>query len=228
MIRKGFSLPKIRKHIEEYKKFITSDEYDEIYKWKALNTFQKNWDLEAKDFKKMYENSLKKSSNLVSSSFWYPKDVMLKFIDYDEVRVRKMFKDLFDENVDVEKRAETFVYHCDMLRDEIAKTDTSIKNHFHDGHRMISLYLAFRYPEKYAIYKYTEFKKFMQLVDATDIPTTKETKRFYKIVKTIYNILKNDDELLEIHKNLLDDECYKGETLMLAQDFIFCSARRYM
>ena len=63
--------------------------------------------------------------------------------------------------------------------------DKSVKNHFHDGQRIVSLYLAFRFPEKYAIYKYTEFKTFMEMVRAKDIPWTGEYERFFKVVRTL-------------------------------------------
>ena len=230
MQRKGFSLQKIRQQIENYKKFIVSKNYDEIYKWQSLKNFQDNWNIEAEDFKTMYNNSFNNSisNNLWSNRFWFPKDAMMKLIEYDKEIVRKMFTDLFNENENIDKRVDKFVYHCDQLRDEIIKTDTSFKNHFHDGQRIISLYLAFKFPDKYAIYKYTEFKTFMQIVDATDIPGTGEIERFFKIVRTLFNIISQDNEMIDTHKKLLDENCYKNQTLMLAQDFIFCSARQYM
>lgn len=117
---------------------------------------------------------------------------------------------------------------CDRVLEEIYASDKSMKNHFHDGQRIVSLYLAFRYPDKYAIYKYTEFKIFMEIVRVNDIPSTGEYERFFKVVRTLYNILVKDEELMKLHRTILADDCYRGETLMLAQDFIFRTARRYL
>ncbi len=220
----------IKQQAEHYKQLIASAEYDELYKWEALKNFQHNWDIEADDFRRIYDNSLysKFSNNLWANPHWFPKAVMLRFIEYDKERVRQMFRDLFNEGELIEKRIERFTFHCDKILEEIFVIDKSIKNHFHDGQRIVSLYLAFRFPNKYAIYKFTEFKTFMEIVRAKDIPGIGEYERFFRIVRTLYNILTEDEELMRIHKAILTDDCYNGETLMLAQDFIFRTARRFM
>jgi hypothetical protein len=220
----------INKELEVYKKLIASAEYDELYKWEALKNFQDTWDIDADDFKTMYDNSFgsKENSNLWANPHWFPKAVMLHFIDHDKERVRQMFRDLYNEDENIDKRFERFVYHCDRIREEVFEYDPRMMNHFHDGQRMVSLYLAFRYPDRYAIYKFTEFKTFMELVRATDIPSTGQYERFFKVVRTLYNLITKDEELVKLHKAVLTGDCYKGETLMLAQDFIFRTARRNM
>jgi hypothetical protein len=225
------NLALIKKEIELYKSYIKSSNYDELYKWEALKNFQDNWDIEKNDFRTVYDKSFysRYGNNLWANPHWFPKAVMLKLIDHDEERAREMFRNLFNEKEVIDKRIEQFVFHCDRILEEVYAKDKSVKNHFHDGQRIVSLYLAFRFPDKYAIYKYTEFKTFMEKVQATDIPGTGEYERFFKVVRTLFNkYLKVDAELMKIHNCLLTDECYKGETLMLAQDFIFTSARRYL
>jgi 5-methylcytosine-specific restriction enzyme B len=220
----------IKQEIENYKKLIISSKYDELYKWEAMKNFHDNWNIESHDFQNMFDKSFHSdyTDNLWANPHWFPKAVMLDFIKYDKERIREMFRGLYNEGENVDKRIERFVFHCDKVREEIYSFDKRMKNHFHDGQRMVSLYLAFRFPEKYAIYKYTEFKTFMEKVRAKDIPKTGEHERFFKVVRTLYSILIKDDELMKIHKAILRDDCYKGETLMLSQDFIFKIARRYM
>ena len=220
----------INREIENYKRILISVDYGELYKWEALQNFQNNWNIEAVDFKTMYDKSFHSTdtNNLWANPHWFPKAVMLQFIDYDSERVRQMFRDLYNEGEEIDKRIERFVYHCDIILDEIQAIDMSVKSHFHDGQRIVSLYLAFRFPEKYAIYKYTEFKTFMELVRAKSIPGTGEYERFFNVVRTIYKILTKDSELTQLHKSILKDNCYKKETLMLAQDFIFITARHNM
>ena len=220
----------IKREIENYKKLLVLADYDELYKWEALKNFQDNWDIEADDFKQMYNHSLysKSSDNLWANPHWFPKGVMMHFIDHDKERVRQMFRDLYNEIESIDKRIERFVFHCDKMLEEVFAYDKAMKNHFHDGQRIVSLYLAFRYPEKYAIYKFTEFKIYMEVVRANDIPSTGEYERFFKVVRMLYDkYLIIDEELMRIHKATLTDDCYKGETLMLAQDYIFLTARRY-
>ncbi|HXH99123.1 MAG TPA: hypothetical protein VNI52_02560 [Sphingobacteriaceae bacterium] len=220
----------IREDIEKYKEFINSTrKFDEVYKWEALQTFQENWNIEATDFRLMFDNSFKnKLNNLWANPHWFPKSVMLTFIELDKERVRTMFRELFDEDKLIDKRIDHFVWHCDELLKIVAAEQPTFKSHFHDGQRMITLYLAFRFPEKYAIYKFTEFKTFMEHVRAKNIPGTGEYERFFKVVRTLYGIITQDKELVDMQKSLLTSSCFEGETLMLAQDFIFVTARRFM
>ena len=77
---KGFSKQAIDKQIEIYKRFIVSDRYDEIYKWQSLKNFQENWNIDAVDFRTMYDKSFQNSisNNLWANPHWFPKSTMLK------------------------------------------------------------------------------------------------------------------------------------------------------
>jgi hypothetical protein len=220
----------IQQELKNYKEHIISPNYRELYKWKALKTFQEHWNIDHNNFLEMYDASLRSehTDNLWANPHWYPKAVMLRFIKHDAERVREMFRKLYDESKPIGERVDRFVYDCEQMIKEVFEYDKKMIHHFHDSFRAVSLYLAFRYPDKYAIYKFTEFKIFMERVRAKDTPGSGEHERFLQVVKTIYKILLKDNELMEIHRKLLTDNCYKGDTLMLAQDFIFITARRYM
>jgi len=215
---------------ENYKKLISDDpRYDELYKWELLKKFQDNWDINATDFAEMYDRSLDDSIStlLWVSSDFRPKEVMLEFIKFDEKRVRLMFRALFEEGRDVAVRIDAFAYESDRFLQDLKKVKPEITAHFHDGFRIISVYLSFRFPDKYSIYKYTEFKKFMDRVRAKSIPSTKEIGRFFKVINTINMIISKDEKLLEIHNKLISDKdkYYQGKSLFLAQDFYWCCAR---
>jgi len=208
---------------EEYKKHIlNTSKYDSLYKWNALKQFQENWDINAEDFKKMYETSF---SDEVSDALWesedfYPKRAMLEFLEYDQERIRRMFKDLLNEERDIETRIEFFIFDCNTIRNEMVKTNPNFLNHYHGGYTMVSIYLAFKYPNKYGIYQYEEFKSFMESVKSKTIPSKKEIARFFKVMRTINVLLSKDEELIAIHKKLREDtNTYTDESLVLAQDF---------
>ena len=219
----------ITKYKDQYKRLITEDpEYDELYKWESLKNFQDNWDIDASDFGDMYNRSLHnaESSNLWASQFFYPKQVMLDFIAHDAERVRSMFVELFNEDEGIERRMDHFIFHCDQLRDEMLKSNPKFQNHYHDGYRIISVYLSFHYPMVYSIYKYAEFKHLMESIHARPVPGTGEIGRFFRVMRTIYGKLAQDEELLKIHRALRADvKYYQDESLLLAQDFYWCSAR---
>ena len=50
----------------------------------GIKDFHDNWDINADDFKTVYDKSFnsKDSNNLWANPHWFPKAVMLRFIDY--------------------------------------------------------------------------------------------------------------------------------------------------
>ncbi|WP_152286727.1 hypothetical protein [Flavicella marina] len=219
----------INAKINDFKQHIQDTaEYKSLFKWDALKQFQDNWDLKAEDFKEMYENSFSKNvaTRLWEGENFFPKQAMLTMIDYDEEKVRGMFRNLLNEEKDLEARIEFFVYDCNTIRNQILKTNPEFKHHYHGDYAMISIYLAFHYPQKYSIYKYNEFKQFMEAVKSKSIPTEKEITRFFKVMKTINVLISKDEELLAIHKKIREiNNSYKEESLLLAQDFYHCSIK---
>lgn len=220
----------LQSEINNYKRIKTSASYDEVYKWEALKNYKDNWDIDVEDFLTMYTNSFSCESgeNLWASRFFYPKQCMIEMIELDPERCRTMFKELFDESKDVEERIDRFVWHCDELRAERNKENPQFKNHYHDGFRMISTYLAFEYPEKYSIYKYTEFKNFMTKVKAKSIPRTNEISRFFTVMRTLNKFVAKDSDLQKLHKSQIQaPEYYQQDTLLSAQDLYWCCSGRY-
>lgn len=146
------NLQKLNSAVQQYKAFLKSEpQHDPYWKWESLRIFSENWDIEALDFRSMYDRSLQNSRTrrLWKRENYEPKDMMLKFIHLNSEFVRYMFQDLFNENKEVDGRVDRFVFHCDELLREYKETHPlSIENsHFHDdNYQMVSLYLAFRYP----------------------------------------------------------------------------------
>ena len=86
--------------------------------------------------------------------------MILKFIQTSEDYVRYSFKDLFNENKDIEGRVDRFVFYCDQLLKEYKDSKPqSIENaHYHDdNYEMISIYLAFHFPNIYTPYNFNNF-----------------------------------------------------------------------
>ena len=219
----------INSKLVSYKKHIQdTSEYKSLFKWDAIKQFQDNWDINADDFKQMYEESFSKNvaTRLWEGENFFPKQAMLTLLDYDQEKVRAMFRNLLNEEKDIEARIEFFIFDCNTLRNEILKTNPEFTNHYHGDYAMISIYLSFKYPEKYSIYKYDEFKQFMEAVKSKSIPTDKEITRFFKVMRTINILISKDAELLEIHKKIREiNNTYVNDSLLLAQDFYHCSIK---
>ncbi len=221
------NLQKLNSAVQQYKAFLKSEpQHDPYWKWESLRIFSENWDIEALDFRSMYDRSLQNSRTrrLWKRENYEPKDMMLKFIHLNSEFVRYMFQDLFNENKEVDGRVDRFVFHCDELLREYKETHPlSIENsHFHDdNYQMVSLYLAFRYPTLYAPYDFENFRQLMELLGSRDVPKVNDLGRYFKVMRTVYKFLEKDEELREIHRQRLNLHTqFGGETLLEAEDFM--------
>jgi hypothetical protein len=220
------NLQKLNDAIQQYKRFLLNHpRHDPYWRWESLKIFQENWDIETPGFREMYDRSLENSRTrrLWKRENYEPKDMMLRFIAMSEDFVRYMFVDLFDENKEVDGRIGRFVFHCDeLLREYKEAHPRSAENaHFHDdNYQIISICLAFRYPEQYAPYDFECFRKLMALLSSSDVPKVNDTGRYFKVMRTIFNFIKKEEEILAIHRQRLNPERhFMGETLLVVEDF---------
>jgi len=202
---------KLQQSIIDYKNFVRKDrEFNYAYIWESLQTFQKNWDVDAPDFAAMYEQSFQneKSRRLWKREAWLPKEMMVKLAKLDPEFIRRMFKDLIDEEKEVEGRISRFKFGCDtLLLDYKSKQIASIENnHFHDNNEMIFLYLAFLIPDKYTLFHYPAFQKVNELLATPIIPGPYDLSRFIKITNVFNTFLQRDEEVMEAHEQRLGVE----------------------
>lgn len=211
----------LQTHIERFRNYLeTAGEFPFLYAWESQRIFQENWDLDAADFAAMYDASLQNSSNrrLWKDERYTPKEQMLLFAQAYPDFLRDMFKDLFNENKDAENRIDRFLFHCDELLRDYRDThpDYIETRHYHEDYRMISLYLAFRYPDQYAIFDDQAFRRFLHSVQGKDISPVADPGRFFKVMRTVYNLMAKDEALLTAHYRRLDpDRHFYGKSLLL-------------
>lgn len=225
-VRRYMNLQKLTDAVHRYKQYLISHpQHDPYWKWESLKIFQETWDIEALDFRTMYERSLENSitRRLWNRENYAPKATMLKFIGLNREYVRQVFQDLFDENKEVEGRMDRFIFYCDELLREYKETyPRSIENsHYHDdNYQMISIYLAFRFPDLYCIYDFENFKRLMEMLGSRDVPKVNDAGRFFKVMRTVYNFIKKEEGILEIHEKRLNPaKHFMGETMLVAEDF---------
>lgn len=153
--------------IAAYKEYFPTHWDDEKFKWIAVKHFQDNWDMHADDFAKMFEAATEKTYNLLASGYFYPRRMILNFAKADNEAVRAMFINLFDESRDLFERIDGFQIEAENLR--IEYDDGTWKNHYQNTNA-ISTYLWLRYPDKYYIYKYSEYKSVSKELQSDFIP----------------------------------------------------------
>ena len=80
------------------------DKYNEIYKWRATQTFRGHWNPDAANISTMLEECFTPQSNLTVGQNYYPVKMLRGFSEMDNERVRKVLKHLIDESKDIQDR----------------------------------------------------------------------------------------------------------------------------
>lgn len=96
-----------------YKKNFDKIEKQEIYKWKAVQIFRDNWDMEAENFTDMLNRSLSGTRNLMSAGNYYPRRTILWMSEKDSDAVRSMFRDFYDLSKDFKNIIYTKYYETE-------------------------------------------------------------------------------------------------------------------
>ena len=184
---------------------------NEIYKWKAIKCFKDNWDIEAADLPAMVKASFAQTDNLLATHNNFPARMVEEFAKVAPDEVRSMFRDLFDEGVDLIRRVTAFEKRSEELR---RLHPESWKSHYQTPNA-ISTYLWLRYADKYYIYKYSVIKDNAQKLCGVDMPSGKLDRMVfgYALYDAICELLAKDSELVAMSKNSLSDDCYSDDAL---------------
>lgn len=195
---------------------------DEKYKWQNIKQFQDNWDIDAENFADMLEKAIP-DTNLLSARNFFPRGMIFNFVESAPEEVRSMFKNLYNEQLDIKERIQTFINNSEEIRKKYGSEKW--KNHF-QNENVVSIYLWLKYPEKYYIYKPTAYKNFYEMIDYQPDTNNKvkviECFKFYDEIKDY--IEKQDTEPEEkLSKALASTpDCYADTSLnTLISDMAF-------
>lgn len=203
-----------------YKANYNKIEKNEEYKWKAVKTFQDNWYKDTDTFYEKLKISLGATSNLLSAGNYYPRRMILWMAQKDDNAVKEMFNELYDLSVDDEVRIHNFREKAKMLVEK--HKEKNVHHHYQDD-RAIMVYLSLRYPEKYYLYKYNMFKKFIERTDYDYIPQSGDIQNLFKfemLCDYIHDYIMQDTELLAMYEPRRK-KYYDPEYHLLVQDIIY-------
>lgn len=209
-----FNKLRLKEILLQYKKdFIPKHWNDEKYKWEAVQCFQDNWDINAKDFAEMLSRSLSKTGNLLAAAFDFPAKMITAFAKAAPEEVRAMYLDLFDESKDAVERINGFKLKSSILLEKYGNEDAQ---HFQDENA-ISVYLWLRYPDKYYVYKFRDVKAVSNKLES-DYRFKKgayaeNIRNFTRFYDEICEELKQDAELVHLFKSHLTADCYPDPEL---------------
>ena len=212
--------------IEKYVVILEKNgEPNEQYKYSAIDTFQQNWDLEAEDFSQMFLNSFKGRQNLLFHNSWGFIEKLAKEFPKE---TREMFRNLYDESIDVSRRIEAFQRESENLLPKLQQRLNKFNIKTLQDERTISLYLVFRYPEKYILYKYDYYKNFCKKLGFKE---EKVRQRFLHLQKMANEIKQSgileDERLKSIYQKIYSKPDW-DDTYMKLQNVLYVTFKEEM
>lgn len=194
----------IEQNLQEYATYLQSmDSFDQGYLWQVMDGFIENWDIEELDFRQMFDKCFQsdQSLRLWKRENYFPKEMMLQLIDVERETMRSIFKDLLNEDKDLNLRVNRFIHHIDQMLQIVQRNDMKASTHFHGDLRFVFAYLAFCYPEKYPLYDGFNFSQFLIKVEARNVPKSHDPNIFKNLMKATRTLLLKDESVLtEIDK----------------------------
>lgn len=185
---------------------------NEAYKYLAINTFQQNWNLETDDFYQMFRASFGKVSNLLYQNSW---GFIEKSAQNFPEEIKEMFGNLYDESVEITQRIKTFQDESEKLLPRIKQALNQPNINAQQDERTISVYLAFRFPEKYMLYKADFYKSFCEQLD---IKSKISGERFLHLQELSEQIIKEnllDDEFINTYRKFYQKPDWDDKYLMI-------------
>lgn len=195
---------------------------DEGYKYDAINHFQSNWNLESPDFHTMFRIAFAKRENLFYQNSW-------GFIDkcaehFPEI-TRIMFRDLYDENIDIEIRICNFQNKADELLDQLKSQLNRDNLNAQQDERTISVYLGFRYPEKYIFYMFSFYGRLA--LEFKIIGDFREKKNYLKLLSflpDLKNAVQERKDFVERYRSFYPAPGWDDTNLMI-QNILYVGYR---
>lgn len=214
---------KLQRYIDWYKRWWKYMVNHESFKWVATEQFQNTFDIKATNLADNLRGSLSKEEELLSGHMNFSKDTLLKNAEYSPEDVRSALAMLFDEDLDLAKRANDFVEQFNMIH-EANKKEGNLKPNAtpHQNPHSVSVYLAFAHPALHYIYKETVWLDF-KYVTELDYPTLSRFAHklvgYDQICNHIREVLIADKELVALHDASYPND--KSDYHLLTQDFIY-------
>ena len=214
---------KLQRYIDWYKRWWKYMVNHESFKWVATEQFQNTFDIKAQNLAENLKESLSKEEELLSGHMNFSKDTLLKNAEYSPEDVRSALAMLFDEDIDLAKRANDFIEQFNMIH-EANKKEGYLKPNAtpHQNAHSVSVYLAFAHPAIHYIYKETVWLDF-KYVTELDYPTLSRFAHklvgYDQICNHIREVLIADKELVALHDAAYPND--KSDYHLLTQDFIY-------
>lgn len=223
----------IQDAIANYKSHFAANWEDEKYKWVAVQHFREKWNIEADNFAEMLADAYGEAANLLSGAMYYPLRMICAFAQRDPEKMRGLFRLLYNEELPLVERLQPFRDGCNEMLKELRESGPEYekaKNHYQDL-RALCVYLSFKYPEKYFLYKSRMYTSFRKLIGYKETSTEKDSEikkydNFSRMCQAVLDAIKADEDLQQMQRAQVESnlKCYPDpEYHLLAQTIIYVS-----
>jgi len=201
----------------------------EGYKFKSVDIFQRNFDIDAPDLAEMLDVSVV-NNNLVASSWYFPRKMLLIFADESPKETRKILRVLFDEKLPVKERinrAEEDFHNLMNARNKRLKKNS----HSFIKLRFLSLLLSYRYPEKHNALKPREWKSFFRFIDLDfnsprGISSGVQYELFLPYIEELRKFITTLPKIQRLKRHLTEGLIFQDDSFRwITQDVIYVTAR---
>lgn len=228
MNRKNLELV-LNRYVERFDE-LYAEPHIEWYKWRAINHFQKNWDVDASDFAAMFNNAVKEIKNNLIDSTTNPLSGLLSILKIDKnvEIVREAFKELFvDDGGDLNNRLnriDRFITKINALI--LEKYPNSWK--YPQDRKAVIWYLNLWNPKDNYIFKSTEAQNMiacMEYADDIGKGMSFSLEKYYKMCDALREEILKNEELLKKHNGheKIAEADLKDDYHVLVFDVIYCA-----
>ncbi|MGN0153128.1 MAG: hypothetical protein ACI4A3_01660 [Lachnospiraceae bacterium] len=230
----------IDNYVENYE-MLNDAEHNEIYKWTAVNHFQRHWNLDADGFGEMFKQAMGKSSNIIDNSIVQPSNGIVFLCKQDretEKAVQEEFRRLLvlDEgNIKVRQdKIDAFIKAINEMLQKVAPG----KWKYDQDRRAVIMYLSFIAPDDNFMFKSTEARAFADCYEFGDDIGSGQTFRldhYYRMCGELVEEIENNEELCSLLEERLQYEAemdeekdepvteVAGRYNILAYDIMYCA-----
>lgn len=223
----------IQDTIAYYKQNFSACWNEEKYKWEAVKHYKEHWNIDAEDFAGMVEEAFRLSNNLLAGGMYYAYKMICAFAKIDPVKMRSLFKLLYDEKLPLTSRLQPFRSGCEELLKVFQSSspeNAKALNHYQDL-RALCVYLSFEYPQKYYLYKYRMYVGYRKLVDYVETSPEVDSEvrkydNFARLCQLIVDEISKDEELRNMQK-MAEQGFYSDSSYhLLAQTIVYVNSER--
>ena len=203
---------------------------DELFKWRAMKTWQENWYKPADAFKSFVDRfnaSRKEFSLIIDNSRMHPSNGVVKLWEKEPETVEHLFRDVLfaDPHGDVsavQNSMDRFLTEYDELRQRHFASNWSYKQDRHSA----SVFLAMVDPSFNYIFKSSEAAAMAKYIDFgfnIGAGMTFSLPNYYKLCDAIVEAIGEHKDFWKKHCDYMDARHYRDESKhLLAFDLLYC------